>query len=108
MFLSRKTPTTRQSMKSYEKIAGWGGGTAGGHLTHPHLFTYSLRINSYSCSLYEELMEIPQKTKNMLPYDSAIPYILGIYSEKTIIWKDTCTPMFITVLFYNSQDVEAT
>ena len=35
-----------------------------------------------------------------LPYDSAIP-LLGIYLEKmkTLIWKDTCTPMFIAALF---------
>ena len=33
-----------------------------------------------------------------LPYDPAIP-LLGIYPEKTIIQKDTCTPMFIPVLF---------
>ena len=25
--------------------------------------------------------------------------LLGLYSEKTIIQKDTCTPMFIAVLF---------
>ena len=25
--------------------------------------------------------------------------LLGIYPEKTIIQKDTCTPMFITALF---------
>ena len=29
-----------------------------------------------------------------LPYDPAIP-LLGIYSDKTFIQKDTCTPMFI-------------
>ena len=33
-----------------------------------------------------------------LPYDHAIP-LLGIYSEKTIIQKDTFTPMFIAALF---------
>ena len=33
-----------------------------------------------------------------LPYDPAIP-LLGIYPQKTIIQKDTCTPMFITMLF---------
>ena len=32
------------------------------------------------------------------PYDTAIP-LLGIYPEETIIEKDTCTPMFIAVLF---------
>ena len=25
--------------------------------------------------------------------------LLGIYPEETIIWKDTCTPMFVTALF---------
>ena len=32
------------------------------------------------------------------PYDPAIP-LLGVYSEKTVIQKDTCTPMFIAALF---------
>ena len=31
-------------------------------------------------------------------YDPAIP-LLGIYPEKTIIQKDTCTPMFTVALF---------
>ena len=33
-----------------------------------------------------------------LPYDPAIP-LLGIYLEKTIIQKDTCTTVFIAALF---------
>ena len=32
------------------------------------------------------------------PYDPAIP-LLGIYPEEIKIEKDTCTPMFIVVLF---------
>ena len=32
------------------------------------------------------------------PYGPAIP-LLGIYCEETKIGKDTCTPMFIAVLF---------
>ena len=32
------------------------------------------------------------------PFDPAIP-LLGIYPEKTMAQKDTCTPMFITALF---------
>ena len=32
------------------------------------------------------------------PYNPAIP-IQDIHLEKTIIWKDTCTPMFIAALF---------
>ena len=33
-----------------------------------------------------------------LPYDPAIP-LLSIYPEKTIIQKESCTAMFIAVLF---------
>ena len=35
-----------------------------------------------------------KKVKIELPYDPEIP-LLGIYPEKTIIQKDTCTPIFI-------------
>ena len=33
-----------------------------------------------------------------LPCNPAVP-LLGIYSEKTTILKDTCTPVFIAALF---------
>ena len=33
-----------------------------------------------------------------LPYDPEIPF-LGIYSDKTTIRKDACTPMFVAALF---------
>ena len=39
-----------------------------------------------------------KKLKIELPYDPAIP-LLGIYSEKTIIQKESCTTMFIAALF---------
>ena len=45
-----------------------------------------------------KLKEILKKIKIELPYDPAIP-LLGIYLEKTIIRKDTCTPVFIAALF---------
>ena len=35
-----------------------------------------------------------RKLKIELPYDPAIP-LLGIYPDKTIASKDTCTPVFI-------------
>ena len=38
------------------------------------------------------------KKKIELPYDPAIP-ILGIYPEKTMTQKDTCTPMFTATLY---------
>ena len=43
-------------------------------------------------------MEVPQKKKIELPYDPAIP-LWGIYPEKTLIRKVTCTPMIIAALF---------
>ena len=43
-------------------------------------------------------MRFLKKLKVELPYDPAMP-LLGIYSEKTIIQKGTCTPMFIAALF---------
>ena len=39
-----------------------------------------------------------KELKIELPYDPVIP-LLGIYPEKTIIQKDTCTPMFTAALF---------
>ena len=42
----------------------------------------------------ENHIEVPQKTKNRVAYDPAIP-LWGIYPDKT----ETCTPMFIAVLF---------
>ena len=39
-----------------------------------------------------------KKLKIELPYDPAIP-LLGIYTEKTVIQKETCTTMFTAALF---------
>ena len=38
------------------------------------------------------------KIKVELPYDPAIP-LLGLYTEKTMIQKDACPPVFIAALF---------
>ena len=48
-------------------------------------------------SHYRESMEVPRKTKTELPYDPPIPF-LGIFLDKTIIQKDTHTPVFIAAL----------
>ena len=48
--------------------------------------------------LWRTVWRFLKKLKIELPYDPAIP-LLGIYPEKTIIPKDTCTPMFIAALF---------
>ena len=39
-----------------------------------------------------------KKLKIELPYDPAIS-LLGIYPDKTILQKDTCTSMFIAALY---------
>ena len=48
--------------------------------------------------LWRTVWSFLKKLKIEVPYDPAIP-LLGIYPEKTIIQKDTCTPVFITALF---------
>ena len=48
--------------------------------------------------LWRTVWKFLQKLKIELPYDPAIP-LMGIYPEKTIIQKDTCTLMFIAALF---------
>ena len=48
--------------------------------------------------LWRTVWRFLKNLKIELPYDPAIP-LLGIYPEKTILWKDTCTPMFIAALF---------
>ena len=48
--------------------------------------------------LWKTVWRFPKKLKIELPYDPAIP-LLGIYPAKTIILKDTRTPMFIAPLF---------
>ena len=49
-------------------------------------------------TLWRTVWRFLKKLKIELPYDPAIP-LLGIYPEKTIIRKDTCTPMFIAAPF---------
>ena len=48
--------------------------------------------------LWRTVWRFLKKLKIEIPYDPAIP-LLCIYPEKTIIQKDTCTPMFIAALF---------
>ena len=48
--------------------------------------------------LWRTVWRFLKKIKIELPYDPAIP-LLSIYAEKTIIQKDTCTPMFNAALF---------
>ena len=48
--------------------------------------------------LWRTVWKFLKKLKIELPYDPAIP-LLGIYPEKTIIQKESCTTVFIAALF---------
>ena len=48
--------------------------------------------------LWRTVWRFLKKLKIELSYDPAIS-LLGIYPEKTIIQKDTCTTIFIAALF---------
>ena len=48
--------------------------------------------------LWKTVWNFLKKLKIKLAYDPAIPH-LGIYLDKAIIQKDTCTPMFTAALF---------
>ena len=51
---------------------------------------------NYFCPL--TIYYILKLLKTELPYDPEVP-LLGTYPEKTIIQKDTCTPVFTAALF---------
>ena len=48
--------------------------------------------------LWRTVWRFLKKMKIELPYNSAIP-LLGIYPEKTIIQKESCTTMFTAAQF---------
>ena len=48
--------------------------------------------------LWRTVWKFLQKLKIELPYDPAMP-LLGMYPEKTIIQKESCTTVFIAALF---------
>ena len=49
-------------------------------------------------SLWSTAQRMPEQTKTELPYVPPVP-LLGIYPEKTIIPKDTHTPVVTAALF---------
>ena len=52
---------------------------------------------SIDTATMENSMEVPQKTKNRTTSNSISEYMSG--KMKTLIWEDTCTPIFIAALF---------
>ena len=50
------------------------------------------------CKLVKPLWRFLKKLNIELPYNPEIP-LLGMYLEKAIVQKDTCTPVFIAALF---------
>ena len=48
--------------------------------------------------LWRTVWRFLKKLKIEVPYDPAIP-LLGIYPDKSVIRKDTCTPMFTAASF---------
>ena len=62
-----------------------------------HSYTAGGNVNWYN-HYGEQYGGSSIKLKIELPHDPAIP-LLGIYPEKTIIRKQTCTPLFIAAQF---------
>ena len=61
--------------------------------------SYTVGGNANQYSHYgEQCGDSLKKMEIELPYDPEIP-LLGMHTEKTEIERDTCTPMFIAVLF---------
>ena len=58
----------------------------------------SILFSTIDTATMENSMEVPQKTKNRTTIQPSNS-LLGIYPEKTIIQKESCTTMFIAALF---------
>ena len=72
--------------------------------------SYTVDGNANWYSHYGEQCGDPLKKIELeieLPYDPAIP-LLGKHIEEIRTERETCAPVFIAALFYNSQDMEAT
>ena len=49
-------------------------------------------------SLWRTVWRFLKKLRIELPYDPTVP-LVGRYSEKNMVQKDTCTPVFVAALF---------
>ena len=72
-----------------------GGGIGMGNTCKPMAVLFQCMTKFTTNKLINKLKK---KFEMELPYDPGIP-LLGIHIKETRIERDTCTPMFITVLF---------
>ena len=61
-------------------------------------YTVGGNVSWWLQPLWRTVWRFLRKLKIELPSNSATP-LLGIYPGKTVIQKDTCTPMFVAALF---------
>ena len=61
-------------------------------------YSYTVDGNVYCYSHYKEQYGKTKEPKKELPPDPAIP-LLGIYPEKNMVQKETCTLMLMAPLF---------
>ena len=101
-----KTETINENLKANITLKGFSlkSGTKQRYLLSPLLFDIVLEVLVRAVGKEKEIKVIQigreclRKLNIELPYDPAIP-LLGMYPDKTFLEKDTCTHMFIAVLF---------
>ena len=99
-----KEPTIHKKCRHSTNYTWWRGCREKGAL--PHCWWECKLVQSLWRTVWSDWMSDSLsggtskklKIKLLIPYDPAIP-LLGIYPDKTITQKDTCTTMFIAPLF---------
>ena len=86
------TPVRMAIIKKSINSKGWRGCGEKGTLLHCWWECKLVQL------LWRTVWRFLKKLKIELPYDAAIPF-LGIYLEKNMVQKDTCTPVFVAALF---------